>query len=208
MPGVWLVACSLALTGSRACVPVYMCSLCMEGALLFTALGCQLGTKSQEETVHTCTYTHTRAHAHSPPSAVFLSSSGRELKEVREEYRGRGTNEGQQQFRWTLGVQQKKICKRYKNWDKKITVRSPLYSPSGFQLVKPRINRQTHTNTQWASCPCIMSCGRGEAAAGLHKPCLKRQPREAIIVCVCVCEEVKYKGKKMDLQSGFAQIKT
>lgn len=96
MPGVWLVACSLALSGSRAeCVSVYVLSLCERGPL-FTTLCCQLGTKSQGKMVHTHTYK--QANTHNTLCCLFLSSLGRKLKEVKAEYRGKDTNEGQQQF--------------------------------------------------------------------------------------------------------------
>lgn len=60
MPGVQLVACSLALTVSCACVyPVL--SLCERGPL-FTSVCCQLGTKSQDKMVHARKHAHARTH--------------------------------------------------------------------------------------------------------------------------------------------------
>lgn len=70
MPGVQLVACSLALSASGECVyPVL--SLCERGPL-FISLRCQLGTKSQGETMPALkhTHTHTCPCAHAPPSVL------------------------------------------------------------------------------------------------------------------------------------------
>lgn len=121
MPGVQLVACSLALTVSRACVSV--CCLCMKGApysvLSAASLALNHRTRGQDGT-HTGTHRHTRMHT--PPSAVFLSSLVRELKEVKQEYTGRDTNEGQEQLSWTLKNKRQKVFKMVQT---QITLVSP-----------------------------------------------------------------------------------
>lgn len=83
MPGVQLVACSLALTVSSACVYVCVCAypvlpLCERGPL-FTSLCCQLGTQSQDKTVYARTHiqTHTRTlkntHTHTTLCCLLFS---------------------------------------------------------------------------------------------------------------------------------------